>query len=124
MSDDLKSAVVKLNQSWLAGHFDELEDFFHPDVVLVHPKFRQRTVGRDPLIASYVDFSKHATIDSFETEDPQVDVNGDVGVTIVPWRMQYTFEGNAYDESGWDLLVWHRSDDHWAVVWRTVMLKQ
>ena len=124
MSDDLKAAVARMNQSWLAGRFDELKDFFHPDVVLVHPKFSQRTVGRDSLVASYVDFSKQATIESFEADEAQADVTGDIAVTVCPWRMKYTFENSSFDESGWDLLVWNRRDGRWVVVWRTVRLKQ
>lgn len=123
MNDELQSAVRQLNDAWLAGRFDDLKHFFHPEVVLEHPGFKTRTVGRDPLIKSYADFAAQATIDSFETGEPQVDLSGDVAVTILPWRMKYQFGGNAFDESGWDILVWNRGEERWVVVWRTVILK-
>lgn len=123
MSDEIRSAVKRLNEAWRAGQFAELTQFFHPDVVLAHPRFTQRTVGRDALIASYVDFVSHATIDAFETTEPSVDVANDVAISVSPWRMKYRFENNPYDESGWDILVWNRLASGWVIVWRTVVLK-
>lgn len=123
MSAEVIEAVKKLNEAWLARRFDELKNFFHPDVVVAHPRFLRRTNGRDALIASYIDFVAQAKIEVFETGEPQVDLTNDVAITVLPWRMKYQFETEQYDESGWDLMVWNRISDAWVVVWRTVMLK-
>lgn len=123
MSKELVDAVRQLNDAWLNSRFDDLQKFFHPDVVLVHPRFTQRTTGRDALMASYIDFVTQAKIDLFEAGEPQADVTDNVAVSVYPWRMKYQFEKQPYDESGWDILVWNRAREGWVVVWRTVILK-
>ena len=123
MSDEIKAAVKHLNEAWRAGRFEELEHYFHPDVVVAHPRFTKRMIGREALLASYKDFVSHATIDSFEPAEPQVDITGETAVSVCPWRIQYHFEGNRFDESGWDLMVWNLRAGRWIIVWRTVVLK-
>lgn len=123
MSDEIKAAIGRLNATWRSGRFDDLREFFHPDVVVVHPRFTKRTTGREALVASYTDFVTHAKIESFEPGEVTADLAGGVTVSVMPWRMKYEFEGNKYDESGWDLLVWNRDGDRWVIVWRTVVLK-
>jgi hypothetical protein len=42
----------------------------------------------------------------------------------MPWQMDYTFEGERYQERGWDLLVFGKRDGQWVVVWRTVVVER
>ena len=122
--DTLQEIVTRINSAWLAGRFDELRDYFHPDVVLAQPGFAKRTVGREALIASYRDFVNSATIHSFTPGEVQIDDSGDSAVTTMPWEMDYTIEGRRYHERGWDLLVFGKREGRWVVVWRTVVVER
>lgn len=121
---DIPDIVAAINSAWLSGRFDELRDYFHPDVVLAQPGFARRTTGRDALIASYRDFVQNATIHSFTPGEVQVDAATDSAVTTMPWSMDYTMNGQRYDERGWDLLVFGKRDGRWMVVWRTVVVER
>jgi len=121
---DIRAIVTAINEAWLAGRFDELRDYFHPDVVLAQPGFAKRTVGREALIASYRDFVNRATIHSFTPGELQIDDSGDSAVTTMPWEMDYTIEGQRSQERGWDLLVFGKRDGRWVVVWRTVVVER
>jgi ketosteroid isomerase-like protein len=122
--DTPREIVARINAAWLAGRFDELRDYFHPDVVLAQPGFAKRTVGREALIASYRDFVNSATIHSFTPGEVQIDDGGDSAVTTMPWEIEYTMEGQRYQEHGWDLLVFGKRDGGWVVVWRTVVMER
>ena len=122
--DTPREIVARINSAWPAGRFDELRDYFHPDVVLAQPGFAKRTVGRDALIASYRDFVNSAAIHSFTPGEVQIDDSGDSAVTTMPWEMDYTIEGQRYEEHGWDLLVFGKRDGRWVVVWRTVVVER
>jgi ketosteroid isomerase-like protein len=120
--DELKKIVTAINDAWQAGRYDDLRDYFHPDVVAAQPGFAQRTVGREPLIDGYRDFMHNAVIHSFSTGETHVDHAGDSAVTTTSWSMDYEFGGQRYDERGWDLLVFGRREGKWQVVWRTVVV--
>ena len=118
--DDLRSIVTAINEAWIAGRFDDLGQYFHPDVVLAQPGLAKRTVGRDALIDSYRHFMRNATIHSFNSGEVQVDG----AVSTMPWEIDYTFEGERYQERGWELLVFGKHEERWVVVWRTVVVER
>lgn len=122
MAGEIAAIVAAINDAWLGHRFDELRDYFHPDVVLAQPGFAKRSVGRDALIESYRDFATSATIHSFDPGEVQVDMRGDSAVTTMPWEMDYTMSGQRTRERGWDLLVFGKRDGRWVVVWRTVVV--
>jgi ketosteroid isomerase-like protein len=119
---DIANRVREITDLWRAGAFSELEKYFHPDVVLAHPRFEQRTVGRDKLIASYADFASQARIHELTLGEVRVDLVGASAIAVTPWRMKYELESGTYDESGWDILVFNEHEGAWVVVWRTVVL--
>jgi hypothetical protein len=122
--DDVGDVVAAITDAWLAGRWDELRAYFHPDVVLAQPGFAKRTVGREALIASYRDFAQRTTIHSFTPGVIHVDATPESAVTTMPWEMDYTLEGERVVERGWDLLVFGKRDGRWVVVWRTVVVER
>jgi ketosteroid isomerase-like protein len=124
LSAEIKAVVDAITAAWLAGRFDELRQYFHPDAVLAQPGFAGRTVGREALIASYADFAREATIHSFAAGELHIDQTGDSAVTTMPWTMDYELGGQRYEEKGWDLLVFGRREGRWVVLWRTVVVER
>ena len=122
--NELREIVTRINSAWLTRRFDELRDYFHPDVVLAQPGLARRTVGREALIDSYRQFVSEATIHSFTPGETHVDEAAESAVTTTPWEMDYTIEGQRYQERGWDLLVFGKREGRWVVVWRTVVVER
>ncbi len=122
--NEIEAVVRAINDAWLAGRFDELRHYFHPDVVLAQPGFAQRMVGREALIDSYRDFTREAKINAFTPGEVHIDAAGDSAVITMPWEMDYEIGGQRYGERGWDLLVFGRREGRWVVVWRTVVVER
>jgi Domain of unknown function (DUF4440) len=113
--DNVRMIVAAINDAWLNGRFDELRDYFHPDVVLAQPGMARRVVGREAVIDNYRQFAAEAA-GSFEAGEIRVDDAGESAVTTMPWTTD--------DERGWDLLVFGKRDGRWVVVWRTVVVER
>src|SRR5258707_6504907 len=79
--DELKAVVAAINAAWLEGRFDDLPQYFHPDVVLAQPGRAKRTVGREAVVDSYRQFMAEATIHSFTPGEVHIDGAGDSAVT-------------------------------------------
>jgi hypothetical protein len=113
--------VRELNRTWVSGAPQKLGPFFHPDIVIVHPGFQGRSVGREACVASYVEFAKNAKVLAFEEREPEVDVFDDVAVVSYTFDIAYDLEGRRYREQGRDLFVLRRQRGRWRAVWRTLL---
>ena len=111
----LVDIVHAINDAWTHGRFDELRQYFHPDVVLAQPGLAKRVIGLDALIDGYRQFAAEAA-GSFRAGEIHVDEAGDSAVTTMPWTTD--------DERGWDLLVFGKREGRWVVVWRTVVVER
>lgn len=120
--DEIADLVHRINGAWTEGRFDELNEYFSPDMVLAMPGGMKRIIGREEIIASYREFSENATIHDFEAEAPVVDVFDGTAIATTGFRIGYEYEGKASTEGGTDLLVFEKGADGWRVVWRTVIL--
>lgn len=122
-TDRVTGVVRAINQAWVGGRYDELERWFHPEMVLAMPGFAERVEGRGPIIDSYRDFGEKAAMHEFEAGEPRIDVVGPTAISTMDFEIDYEYEGARSREAGTDLLVLHRSDEGWRVVWRTVLMR-
>lgn len=118
---EIKRALHGLNQAWVKGHPEQVANYLHPAVVFASPDLRQRMIGREACLASYVDFCKLATIQDFHESACAIDVMGNTAVATYVFEIQYEMNGNTSHETGHDLFVFTREDSQWKVVWRTMV---
>ena len=114
-------ALERINQAWLGGTPQALGPLFHPEITMAFPDFAGRAIGRDAMLAGFVDFCENAKIRSYQESDRQVDVIGDTAVASFEFEMVYEREGQAYRSMGRDLWVFARGDSGWVAVWRTML---
>lgn len=110
----------KINQAWRKGGYEELEQYFHKDIVIVPPGFEQRVMGRDVCIRSYRDFGTSAIIREYAESEPTVDVWGDTAVATYSFEIAYEVGGKNSRERGNDVFVFSRQNGKWLAVWRTL----
>jgi len=111
----------ELNQAWVEGQVDRLEEFVHPDVILATPGFGERVLGRDAYIAGHRDFVDSATIHGFSEAAADVDVIEDIAVVNYCYELDYERSGKRYTSIGRDLYVLSNTAQGWLVVWRTIL---
>lgn len=57
---EVEQLITQLNHCWLHHKFEDMEGFFHKEVVLHQPDDTKRMVGREQMIESYWDFMQSA----------------------------------------------------------------
>jgi len=121
ISHDVRDLINQINSTWLQGDPNELERFFHSDIVVQPPGASPRVHGRDACIASYRAFTEQAHVRSFEPRDAEIDVFGDTIIASYRYKIIYEMDGDTFDEDAGDLLVFIKERDSWVVVWRTMI---
>lgn len=124
MSDiaHVREVIRAVNDCWLNGWYDQLDQYFDDHVVLALPGFLDRIDGRTALVASYREFGEKATVRRFEPSPPSIHVRADTAVATSRFAITYEIDGRLYEERGTDLLVFARIDGRWKIVWRTVVM--
>jgi len=115
---ELQRHVHRLNQAWIGGQPDRLGDFFHEDMAIVSPDFKNRLEGRAACVASYREFVDRAKIRDFAESSWSVDVIGDTAVVSYRFAIGYAMDGQEFREGGRDLFVLQRDAGNWLAVWR------
>jgi len=109
-------AVQAMNEVWTSGRVDELERFFHSDMVAVTPTDRDPLVGRRACVASWRRFVEMATIHDWTVSDPRVRVYGDAAVVSYCYELDCEIGGERIDLAGRDLFFMVRQGDRWIAV--------
>ena len=117
--DEFISFVERLDGCWMQGRWQDLDQFLDEDVVFVAPGGKSRGEGIAQAIDGYRQFTSHARIDRFQTNDYVVTQRGDTAIVEYTWQMTWVSGGADHNETGREVLVLARRDDHWRVVWRT-----
>ena len=118
LQHEIQAVVSEINQAWLSGRVDDLNEIFHERMVIVGPDFQELSRGRVACVKSYRDFLSQATIIDYRESEPVLDDWGTVAVATSPWEMTYQLAGQRYRESGHDTFVFKREDGCWRAVWR------
>ncbi len=116
---DLVAFVRAMDRCWLEQRFEDLRDFLADDVVFVAPGGAHRVEGLTAAIDSYRAFMAASEVQRFNVSDFRTTERGDTAVVEYAWEMAWTTEGNAFAETGREILVLTRRDGQWRVVWRT-----
>ena len=119
--EEIQALVRKINEAWLGGRSDVLNQCFADDVVIRGPAFEVLARSKDACVKSYEDFIRQATVGEFKALDPAIDLWGATAVATSSWEIAYQMNGRDYHEFGHDLLVFTRQDARWWVVWRAVL---
>ncbi len=110
-----------INQSWRTNTPLTMSQHLHPNIIMKFPGFSGEVVGRDALLASFVEFCTNARVLEYQENNEQISVIGDCAVASFQFEMMY--ERTKYRErsKGRDLWVFQCISDKWVAVWRTMM---
>jgi uncharacterized protein (TIGR02246 family) len=119
--DEVRTVITAINAAWRENDPLAMQPYLHPDITLVFPGFAGTLIGRDALLASFLEFCRNATVREYREHDLAVNVIG--ATAVVTYRFDMVYERAAYREhsTGRDLWILARQDTSWIAVWRTMM---
>ena len=74
----------------------DYNNFFHRDIVIVSPDFKQRGEGREACINSYRSMLEQAVIHDLKVSDPQIDVCENNAVATLHNDMKWVLDYFGY----------------------------
>ena len=113
-------SISAINMAWRTGRVSEMTPWLHPRIVVKFPGFSGEIVGREKLMASFVEFCSNARVLEYGESDEQINVIDDCAV--VSYHFDMIYERPAYREhsQGRDLWIFQRQSGRWLAVWRTI----
>ena len=118
---EIENILKNINNAWLNGSYDDLTKYFHEEMEIIAPGFKESTKGREACIDSFREFSDAADSIDIDISDYKIKVWGATAVASYHFEIRYQMERSSYDESGRDLYVFSRDNDRWLAVWRTMI---
>ncbi|HTG62445.1 MAG TPA: nuclear transport factor 2 family protein [Terriglobia bacterium] len=119
--EQIRNFLSRMNEAWLKGYTERLNESFHDDVVVKGPDLQEMGRGREACVKSYTDFIRLATVREFKASEPVIDLFDNMAVAIYPWEIRYRMNNQDHSESGHELLVLTRQKGKWQVAWRMVL---
>lgn len=112
--------VQAFNQSWIAGEFERLGQYLHPNVVFANTVGAARVRGQENCIAAFSDFTTHVHTQDYGVHNEKVEVWGKTAVASYEFIMNYQMAGKKLQKRGRDILVLNLDQGDWKVVYRTL----
>jgi hypothetical protein len=119
-TQQILSIVQAFNQSWMAGEFDRLGQYLHPNVVFANMAAADRVRGQENCLAAFSDLRTHTRTQAYDVRNEKVEVWGKTAVASYEFIMNYQMAGRDFQKTGRDILVFNLDQGDWKVVYRTV----
>jgi hypothetical protein len=110
-----------INKAWTEGNPDDLNEFFHEDMVIAQPGYERMAAGKIPCVESYKIFASSAKVLSFKESEPLIDIWGDTAAASYIFDLDYETKGKSYSDTGIDMFIFIRTEGKWKAVWRTII---
>jgi ketosteroid isomerase-like protein len=118
--DDVRQILERINGAWRSGQAEQLGDYFHADMVIVGPGYKELGHGREACVASYRDFLQSSVVRAYRESNLVIREWGATAVATYEWEMDFEHGGRLHREAGTDLFVFERQGEKWLAVWRAV----
>ena len=110
-----------INQAWRTNTPLEMSQHLHQNIIMTFLGFSGEVLGRDALLASFVEFCANATVLEYQENNEQINIVGDCAVATFKFEMLYERAKYQEQSKGRDLWVFQCISGKWVAVWRTMM---
>ena len=119
VQQEIWQLIQDLNEAWIKGCPEKLNDFFHENMIIVSPDFQELGRSRQSCIKGYEDFCNQATVHHYEEINPRIDVHGNIARATYYFELSYEMNSKIFNDKGWDVFVFVNERERWWATWRT-----
>lgn len=120
--EQIHQIIKKINQSWLEGHPENLNQYFHDNMMIVSSEFQVIGAGKEVCVKSYSDFISQAVIKDYHESDPEIHVWDNTATAFYNYEIAWEMNGKSFKETGRDFFIFTFEDGKWLAVWRMLRL--
>lgn len=118
----IETFAKDFNSVWQNKEYEELENMLHEDAVFYKPGFERGVQGKEDCLLTLTSFSDRSNVHKFEIEKVIVDSwDDDTAVINYFFKIQYSTDGDLYQESGRDLMMLKKVGEDWKILWRSLV---
>ncbi|MDE3056581.1 MAG: hypothetical protein KGJ59_01305 [Bacteroidota bacterium] len=71
VESEIHDAMAAINRAWRESRPSEMEPYLHPQVTMAFPGFSGTIVGKDALLANFVEFCSNACVFEYKESDEE-----------------------------------------------------
>ena len=118
--EQIRQVIKEINQSWLEGHPEILNQYFHDNMMIISSDFKIMGAGKEVCVKSYTDFISQAVVKDYKESGPEIHVWNDTAVVFYNFEIAWEMDGKLLNDSGRDFFIFTFENGRWLAVWRMV----
>jgi hypothetical protein len=116
--NEILSIIKNINKAWLQGNIEDLRKYFHQEIIMISPDFRNRMSGIETILESYKDFFSRSIIHSFAESDFHIHIFDNTAAADYYYHIVYEINGKKYGGTGREIWTLSKIKNKWLAVWR------
>lgn len=117
----LQKIVKAINNAWNKNRLEELEEYFHENMIIADSNFNKLAKNKKECIASYQSFINQAKILGYTEREIDVEIIGETAIVNYIFNISWEVNNSISSEEGRDVFVVEYSNGKWLAVFRTLL---
>ena len=97
--EEIRQILKDINEAWTKGNTDDLNKYFHEDMIIAQPGFGIHGDGRNACVDSYKEFAAMASVQGLRESEHIVLVWGDTAVASYRFDIEYELDGQTHQDA-------------------------
>lgn len=116
----IEQIIRNINNAWTTANFEDLNEYFHEDMIIAQPGKEIMGKGRQTCVESYRQFVNNVELKEYYESNYEINIWGNTAVVSYSYDIIYKMNNKEFDESGVDVFVFSRAENKWLAVWRSI----
>ncbi len=108
--------IQTMNKCWTEGDPNDLNNFFHDNMVAITPTDKERLEGKDACVKGWSAFAQNTKIHFYKETNPKIDIYGDTAIVTYYYDMSFDMAGQTINTGGRDMMILVNENGEWRVV--------
>mgnify|MGYP000482834772 CR=1 FL=1 len=114
--EEILNFIKAMNKCWTEGNPDDLNNFFHENMVAITPTDKNRLEGKTACVAAWSSFAKNTKIISWAERDHKILMFGDTAIAAYYFDISISMGAQTINMSGRDMFTLIKEKGAWWVV--------
>ena len=116
IENDILEFIKKMNECWTKGNPQELENYFHQNMIAITPTDKKRLDGKTACVNGWSAFAKNAKINLWKEYDHKIQIYGNTVVVTYYFDINFEMGNQKINMSGRDMITLVNENGKWWAV--------
>jgi hypothetical protein len=116
IENDILEFIKKMNECWTKGNPQELENYFHQNMIAITPTDKKRLDGKTACVNGWSAFAKNTKINLWKEYDHKIQIYGNTVVVTYYFDINFEMGNQKINMSGRDMVTLVNENGKWWAV--------